>query len=124
MTRKEWDARPRRESVRKRLGKLADRVLLRDGGRCVYCGEPATTLDHVRPRHAGGADHRTNLVSACLSCNSRRQHRPHRGPALRRLLALARGPLPWRLDWAHPAGSSPAPAYFRTICRRSPQCGG
>lgn len=39
---------------------------------CAYCGEPADTLDHVRPRHKGGATVTTNLVPACRNCNRRK----------------------------------------------------
>ena len=48
-------------------------VLLRDGGRCVYCGRGAEvgplTLDHVIPRRLGGPTSWENLVTACLRCN-------------------------------------------------------
>ena len=36
---------------------------------CAYCGDPASTLDHVIPRVAGGTDDPRNLVPACRSCN-------------------------------------------------------
>lgn len=39
---------------------------------CAYCGEPADTLDHVKPRHKGGATVTTNLVPACRPCNRRK----------------------------------------------------
>jgi 5-methylcytosine-specific restriction endonuclease McrA len=39
---------------------------------CAYCGESADTLDHVRPRHKGGATVTTNLVPACRNCNRRK----------------------------------------------------
>lgn len=39
-------------------------------GRCVYCGEPATTQDHVIPLSRGGDDGIENVVPACRSCNS------------------------------------------------------
>jgi 5-methylcytosine-specific restriction endonuclease McrA len=39
---------------------------------CAYCSEPADTLDHVRPRHKGGATVTTNLVPACRTCNRRK----------------------------------------------------
>jgi 5-methylcytosine-specific restriction endonuclease McrA len=39
---------------------------------CAYCSEPADTLDHVRPRHKGGATVTTNLVPACRICNRRK----------------------------------------------------
>ena len=44
-------------------------VFARDGGRCVYCGAPATSLDHVVPRSRGGAHAWDNVVSACSRCN-------------------------------------------------------
>lgn len=37
---------------------------------CTYCGEPADTIDHVRPRSFGGTDDPENRVPACVSCNS------------------------------------------------------
>jgi 5-methylcytosine-specific restriction endonuclease McrA len=39
-------------------------------GPCVYCGAPATTVDHVTPLFRGGHEAEYNLVPACLSCNS------------------------------------------------------
>jgi 5-methylcytosine-specific restriction endonuclease McrA len=44
-------------------------VLVRDGGRCVYCSAPATSLDHVVPRSRGGQHVWENVVSACGRCN-------------------------------------------------------
>lgn len=44
-------------------------VFARDGGRCVYCGAPATSLDHVVPRSRGGEHSWDNVVSACGRCN-------------------------------------------------------
>lgn len=44
-------------------------VFARDGGRCVYCDAPATSLDHVVPRSRGGAHVWINVVSACRRCN-------------------------------------------------------
>jgi 5-methylcytosine-specific restriction endonuclease McrA len=29
-------------------------IFARDGGRCVYCAAPATSIDHVIPRSRGG----------------------------------------------------------------------
>lgn len=45
-------------------------VLERDGYVCRFCGQPANTVDHVVPRHAGGTDSPNNLVAACGPCNS------------------------------------------------------
>ena len=38
-------------------------VFARDGGRCVYCGAAATSLDHVVPRSRGGAHTWENVVA-------------------------------------------------------------
>lgn len=44
-------------------------VFVRDGGRCVYCGRVATSIDHVVPRSRGGRHEWRNVVSACRRCN-------------------------------------------------------
>jgi 5-methylcytosine-specific restriction endonuclease McrA len=49
--------------------KVRDEVLKRDHERCFYCGEPATTVDHLRPVSRGGTDDKSNLVAACSDCN-------------------------------------------------------
>ena len=49
-------------------------VLARDGGRCVYCGGHASTVDHVVPRSRGGEDRWDNVVAACGRCNNRKAH--------------------------------------------------
>ena len=49
---------------------LSRRALFaRDGGRCVYCAAPATSIDHVVPRSRGGGPTWENVVSACHRCN-------------------------------------------------------
>jgi len=50
----------------------------RDGFCCAYCGAHAEdgivlTLDHVLAVELGGTNAVTNLVTACLSCNSAKQ---------------------------------------------------
>lgn len=53
------------------------RILLRDKFTCVYCGYVADTfekwryltVDHFKPRSAGGTDDQSNLVTACVDCN-------------------------------------------------------
>ena len=49
-------------------------VFVRDGHACQYCGHQAAhlTLDHVVPRHRGGAHSWDNLVAACGECNHRK----------------------------------------------------
>lgn len=44
-------------------------VFARDGGRCVYCAAPATSIDHVVPRSRGGRHEWSNVVSCCRRCN-------------------------------------------------------
>lgn len=49
-------------------------VLRRDNFTCRYCGAKAPaaelTVDHVIPQALGGTDDPTNLVAACVDCNS------------------------------------------------------
>ena len=42
---------------------------IRSSGPCVYCGDAAATVDHVRPIARGGWEHESNLVPACGPCN-------------------------------------------------------
>lgn len=78
MTRNEHASRPGRESLSKRLGKIAKQIAERDGHKCAYCGatkESSGTylqLDHLTPKSLGGEDVATNLITCCRSCNSRR----------------------------------------------------
>jgi len=37
---------------------------------CGYCGEPATSLDHIVPRFKSGSSNRNNLLPCCQRCNS------------------------------------------------------
>jgi hypothetical protein len=49
------------------------RVLARDGSQCAYCGNRASTVDHIIPRSRGG--HPTsylNTVACCGRCNNRK----------------------------------------------------
>ena len=53
------------------------RVFIRDGFMCLYCGTKSRelTLDHVTPRHKGGTHTWDNIVSACKRCNQRKAGR-------------------------------------------------
>jgi len=42
---------------------------LLDSELCYYCGNDATTFDHVLPRSKGGPDAEDNLVPVCRICN-------------------------------------------------------
>lgn len=55
--------------------RTSQRVIARDGGVCAYCGDVATTSDHVVPKSKGGTDDLSNLVAACRPCNSRKKDR-------------------------------------------------
>jgi 5-methylcytosine-specific restriction endonuclease McrA len=59
----------------------------RDGFACVYCRSTKCilTIDHVTPCELGGTNDPTNLVTACLSCNSAK-----RALSLRAFLAFLR----------------------------------
>ena len=37
---------------------------------CGYCGEPATSLDHIIPRFKSGSSNCHNLLPACRRCNA------------------------------------------------------
>ena len=51
-------------------------VLLRDRYRCQYCGErfgaEELTFDHVLPRSAGGKTEWSNILMACVDCNTKK----------------------------------------------------
>jgi 5-methylcytosine-specific restriction endonuclease McrA len=44
-------------------------LFARDGGRCMYCGGVATSVDHVIPRSRGGKHVWDNVVASCRRCN-------------------------------------------------------
>ena len=48
---------------------MRERVFAARGRSCVYCGEPATDVDHVIPVIDGGSNSLANLVPACAKCN-------------------------------------------------------
>ena len=37
---------------------------------CGYCGDKATSLDHIIPKFKSGSSNRNNLIPACRSCNA------------------------------------------------------
>lgn len=50
-------------------------VLKRDRHSCGYCGEKATTVDHIQPISRGGRNSWQNTVAACHHCNARKANR-------------------------------------------------
>lgn len=69
--------RPRRERISKETRAF---VFQRDGYRCWLCGKVRRpfdlTCDHIKPSSHGGTGLISNLVTACKTCNSKRQA-PH-----------------------------------------------
>ena len=87
---------------------LSRRALFaRDGGRCVYCAAPATSIDHVIPRSRGGAHAWENVVSACHRCNHLKADKPLKELGWR-LRQLPREPIgsAWRVLGATRAEAS------------------
>lgn len=93
--------RPTRPSVLRGLsGRLWRSVraaaLLRDGEICQYCGDHATTGDHVVPTSRGGTViDINNVLAACAPCNTSKGHK-----------TLA--------EWVA-KGTAPNPAMVRTL---------
>lgn len=54
-------------------------VFMRDGFRCMYCGQQhpsdGLTFDHVVPRSQGGRTEWENILSACEQCNTQKGNR-------------------------------------------------
>lgn len=76
-------------------------ILARDRYVCAYCGDRATSVDHVVPLVDGGPTEPDNLVAACGPCNSRRSldwiraHRPRAKFSRRIMLAANDEPIFW-----------------------------
>jgi 5-methylcytosine-specific restriction endonuclease McrA len=73
-------SKPKREGI---SIDLRQRVLERDGHRCVHCGieflprywGTSWHLDHIIPASSLGPSKAWNLVTSCPGCNLSRQHR-------------------------------------------------
>lgn len=51
-------------------------VMKRDAYQCLYCGSTKNlTLDHMIPKSRGGDSSWTNLVTACMRCNTKKGDR-------------------------------------------------
>jgi 5-methylcytosine-specific restriction endonuclease McrA len=54
-------------------------IMVRDGFRCVYCGNRSRlTIDHVIPASQGGKNNFENCVTACQPCNNKKGNRTPR----------------------------------------------
>lgn len=82
-------------------------IYMRDRFICTYCLTSLletnpfdVTLDHVVPRNAGGKHIPSNLVTACRSCNSSKQHKAAaewcNARQLRRIARQTAKPLPMK----------------------------
>lgn len=74
------------------------RIWMRDGGKCVHCGEPVVldvcNIDHIQSGK-NGTNHDSNLRTLCKMCHALRADRRHDG--LRgKLLAQDALPRNWR----------------------------
>lgn len=88
---------------------MRQRVLVRDGGKCAYCGahvdNDTANLDHVLPWKLGGRTNEANLVLACRECNKAKGNATSPDPRALR----ARGKR-YSQPWQHrgdPAGRNP-----------------
>src|SRR5690606_16269728 len=63
-------------------------ALKRDRYTCLWCGSPATTVDHIVPSSKGGSDLPYNLLAACSECNTKRGNRPAFSYLIDRVLDL------------------------------------
>lgn len=71
-------------------------ALKRDHHTCLWCGRPATTVDHIIPSSKGGSDTPQNLLASCSECNTKRGNRS----ALFYLKERAHSvPNPFKLCW-------------------------
>jgi 5-methylcytosine-specific restriction endonuclease McrA len=51
-------------------------VMKRDNFRCAYCGDSKNlTIDHIIPRSKGGKTTWENLVTACNTCNNKKDNK-------------------------------------------------
>lgn len=69
------------------LAKRRNSVLRRDNWTCHYCGDYASTADHIIPKSKGGTNATSNLVACCPPCNFRKSNKKYdfvlfRGKAL------------------------------------------
>lgn len=78
--RKSGKRRARRDRLNDAWFLLKWVVAFRTNERCVYCTKKLPvrlwTIDHIKPKSAGGDDSLDNLVLACTECNSDKGSKP------------------------------------------------
>lgn len=67
-------ARSRKRSIEPIPFEGAKSILEEFDGLCAYCGNPADSWDHVVPISEGGRTEPSNVVPACISCNSKKRN--------------------------------------------------
>jgi 5-methylcytosine-specific restriction endonuclease McrA len=72
-----------REYDKTHYKKLREKILNRDNFTCYWCGQEATTADHLIPISKGGISAEDNMVAACHRCNSGKRDRIAPGSFLR-----------------------------------------
>jgi len=74
MKRKHRKRRPSGKQRKINREMLAD-ILESQGGRCFYCPNLSTTVDHLIPLSQNGAYGSSNIVGACKGCNEEKGDR-------------------------------------------------
>jgi 5-methylcytosine-specific restriction endonuclease McrA len=64
-----------KQGTKKKTGFSRHGVLARDNHKCLYCGNHATTIDHVIPKALGGKSTYDNCVAACQPCNAKKANK-------------------------------------------------
>ena len=54
---------------------FVDYIKLILSGKCAYCDNQATTIEHIVPLSKGGLNEPQNIVGACVSCNSSKNNK-------------------------------------------------
>jgi len=71
-----------RQIYRREVPFARKNILIRDEFFCQYCGREhqssELTIDHIIPKVQGGANHWTNVVACCRSCNMKKGGRTPR----------------------------------------------
>ncbi len=81
-----------RVPYRARLPLTRRNLIARDYGKCGYCGNTGSTIDHIVPRSKGGRHEWENVVTCCSPCNSAKADK-----ALHELGKNPRTGKPWEL---------------------------
>jgi len=56
-------------------GKVKKKVMIRDNGKCVYCGSKENIeFDHILPFSEGGSNSANNIQLICIYCNRQKRN--------------------------------------------------